>query len=423
MNSNLRIVLVLSLLGIAVVAYNLVNQEPGKVSIGNPESDKIILPKTDGHGPLLLKSSADCAPCHQEIYDEWKGSHHEFAWLNPEPRRKELSNNFRNKDCIPCHAPRPLIEVGYGDRALERETRREDGVNCFTCHKFKNVMAAANDLSPMAKTAPCNPVPWQPVSRVMLCSPCHDQHKVEQDWLRSKYSQVDSEDYKDCNDCHMPITPGPGTKGGSRKTHRGHGFKGGHDAGILKTAGIVRAVAVKEGDSLADKIATLTKRKWQPKSGTTLKRGVLIEVKNTGTGHNFPSDERHRAVDLYARFLPKNGKPQEAVRLARFRNPYRNEFENINPFKDKPNTALKNTISWAGADVELTQVRILPAFNPDRKVFYPESTQLHAGESRFLWFELPDWGGGVLELTLYYKLQPYLSNEESTEVGRSHVSF
>jgi hypothetical protein len=422
LNSNVRIIASIALIGLAIWGFMLVSGE-------QQETPKVVdsslpdIPENSVGGKLTLKASAECAECHAEIYKEWKGSQHEFAWLNPEPRRKELSNNFRNKDCIPCHAPRPLLEVGFGDRALERETRREEGVNCFTCHRFNDVVVGPNDMGAGAALAPCKPVKWAPVSRVMLCTPCHDQHKVEQDWLGSRFADKEGGEYQDCNDCHMPVLDGPGTIGGARPTHRGHGFKGGHDPAILKTAGIVRAKRFDSSEEISQVVAELTSRKWQAKAQVSLDRGILIEVKNTGTGHNFPSDERHRAVDLYARFVPEKGKPTEEVRLVRFRNPYRHEFEKVNPFKDKPGVALTAPLPWAGAELQLTQVRILPEFNPTRKVFYPESTQLHAGESRLLWFDFPEWGKGTLQLRLYYKLQPFLGNDAAVEVSSFDLSF
>ena len=419
MNALVRTLLSLALVALGVWAFLLVSKDGDtrvaeKASLGTE-------PDTSIRGHLNLNSSKQCAACHPKVYEEWKSSHHWYSWQNPEPRRKELSDNFRNKDCIPCHAPRPLLEVGYGKRPLEREARREDGVNCFTCHKFKNVVAAANPLSASAESAPCNPVTWAPLAEMKLCSPCHDQHKVHQDWMRSRYA-VEGPDNKDCNDCHMPVVAGPGTVGGSRLTHRSHAFPGAHDARMLKTAAVVRAAIVEVGADLGTTIKDLTGRSFHPKTKVE-RRVVLVEVKNHGTGHSFPADERHRAADLYARFVSIKGPAGPEVRMARFRNPYRHEFELTNPFKNKAGRVLSKEISWAGLTVDLAEVRVLPDFNPDRKIFYEESTQLQAGESRLLWFELPDFGKGRLEFRLYYKLQPFMSNEDAVTVSAINLDL
>ncbi|MCA9320503.1 MAG: hypothetical protein KDB53_07200 [Planctomycetes bacterium] len=378
-------------------------------------NDSPPFPPTDAHGKLELVSSDQCQECHPAVYEEWKRSHHEFAWRNPEPRRKELSDNFKNQDCIPCHAPRPMIEVGYGKRPLERETRRDDGVNCFTCHRFQNVNAGANPLTPAAKDAPCNPVQWQPVADMAHCAPCHDQHKVKQDWMRSRYFPEGTE-RQDCNDCHMPVRPGPGTVGGPRATHRDHSFPAAHDPAMLKTSATLRAVLLSRSEDLATAARELTGRprlRVQRDEATRAVRLVLVELKNTGVGHNFPADERHRAVDLELRHDPLNGRPADELRLARFRNPYRHEFEIGNEFEDRAFETLEYSVTLAGMELPMRQMRLLPEFNPDREIFYPKSTQLHAGESRLVWFAVPDAIDGALRLRVYYKLNPFVSNDDA----------
>lgn len=415
---------------LALVALLVVGSGAMFVYISTGENDNAVINDARGQGaapfpptnsrPMDLVDCAQCAECHQEIYDEWLGSHHAFSWLNPEPRRPELSNNFKNKDCIPCHAPRPMIEVGYGLRPLERETRRETGVDCFTCHKYKNVMAASNRLGRGAAAAPCNPVEWAPVAEIQLCAPCHDQHKVQQDWMLSRFGDHSSATFQDCNDCHMPAVAGPGTKGVSRKTHRSHAFPGGHDATILRTSATLRAAVVAPGASLKATVASLTGRDWVPPSEleSSDARRVLIEVKNTGVGHNFPADERHRAVDLVAR---SGASGPAGVRLTRFRNPYRHEFEMLNPFEGRAGEVISSEVVWGGRTVSLAQVRLLPEYNPDRKVFYPKSTQLHAGESRLIVFTPP--ADEKIDLSLYYKLNPYLPDDEAVETNTLAVEL
>ena len=400
------------------------------VYLNADESDNVqpqeetIVPPVDGHGAMNLKSSEDCKECHQAVWEEWKQSHHEFAWRNPEPRRKELSDNFKNKDCIPCHAPRPLIEVGYGKRPLEREDNRDDGVNCMTCHRYKNVMAAANDLSPAASDAPCNPVTWAPIREMNLCAPCHDQHKVNRDWSNTRFAVEGSDEYMDCNDCHMPLRPGPGTKGGTRKTHRDHRFAGAHDAEVLKTAATLRAEVIGAEAELASAFEEMTGRRIEVQRGEGESgRLVIIEVKNTGTGHNFPADERHRAVDLEATHLPPGRAPGAETRLTRFRNPYRHEFEILNPFQDRAGETLTSSVSWDGQERGISQVRVLPDFNPDREVYYPKSTQLAAGESRILWFPADLPHQGKLRLRLYYKLNPYMKNDDAVVCNELEIDL
>ncbi|MCB9833129.1 MAG: hypothetical protein H6807_11710 [Planctomycetes bacterium] len=421
MNPLLRVLVVLALVGLAWFGYSRVRIEP------NREPEVVVagvdMPVVDHLPEMQLVSSESCAECHQAVFDEWRGSHHWFAWLNPEPRRKELSDNFRNKDCIPCHAPRPMLEVGFGQRPLEREDRREDGVNCFTCHKYQNAMLTPNGLGEGAAGAPCQPVTFEPLREMTLCAPCHDQHKVKQDWLRSRFA-VEGPDRKDCNDCHMPWVDGSSTDGqGGRDRHRSHAFHGAHDPAMLKTAGSLRATKVAEGRPLAAAIKELSGRDFDPGGRQAGARTVLVEVANTGTGHNLPADERHRAVDVEVRWVPAVGEASPELRLARFRNPYRHEFELVNPFKDRAGEVLTFPVREGEFGFDTEQVRLLPVFNPERKVFYEESTQLAAGESRLIWFDLPEATSGRLEVRLYYKLQPYMSNNDAVTMAAVDLDF
>ncbi|MEE9394893.1 MAG: multiheme c-type cytochrome [Planctomycetota bacterium] len=422
MSAPLRILMGVVLLGLALgVGYYLVTapkEAPTSLAV------KGFGPPPDGgFDTKLLTTSDQCAACHPAIYAEWKSSHHEFAWLNPEPRRKGLSDNFKNKDCIPCHAPRPMLDVGFGARALERESRRDDGVNCFTCHGYRNAILTPNALTSAASEAPCQPVTWKPLAEMTLCAPCHDQHKVHQNWLQSRFA-VKGEAYQDCNDCHMPVMPGPPTVGSERSTHRSHVFGGGHDPSILRTAAILRATLLEPGETVGAAIARFSTRTWRGK-GSDQKAGaaariLILQVENSGTGHNFPDDERHRAGDVVVRFFPEEQPGGERLRLTRFRNPYRHEFQK-NPFEGRAAEVLSNSLTWDGHPLTLSQLRLAPEHRPRRKVYYPDSTQLLSGESRFIWFELPFSGPGRVELKLLYKLNPHLLDDDAVLVSETKV--
>ncbi len=373
------------------------------LSVGEAEdnafSNVAETPPTDGRGPLKLTTSAECESCHPTIYSEWKESHHALSWVNPEPRRKELSDNFKNTDCIPCHAPRPMLEVGYGLRALERRRDREDGINCLTCHQFRNVIATPNPMQgPAAALAPCNPVTWKPMGEIRFCTPCHDQHKVHRDWSQTRFA-VEGPSKKDCNDCHMAVVDGPATVGTNGKTHSDHRFLGAHSEVMLRGAATLEATLFAEGGD----------------------RFVGLSVLNSNTGHNLPADERHRAVDLTVRWLPDDGEAGSWTRLARFRNPYRHEFDIINPFK-VPGVPVRVSVAMDGKELVVGQVRVAASHNPKRHEYYPESTQILAGEARALWFAVPWDRPGRLQVHLYYKLNPYMTDENAVLMRESILS-
>ena len=102
---------------------------------------------------------------------------------------------------------------------------------------------------------------------------------------------------------------------------------------------------------------------------------VTFTLHNKGAGHNFPTEERHRAVDIVYRFVTAAG-PGEWVRAYRFRNPYRDETTPINP---------GNATS--------------------------ENTQLPAGERKTLRATPPDDAIAV-EGRLWYRLTPFVLDDD-----------
>lgn len=233
-------------------------------------------------------SSQQCADCHQGVYDEWASSEHANSWTGEDVRA--LSNDFANKDCIDCHAPRPLFETGVGERVMPRSSRRVEGVDCLTCHLLPDGGVAGTLAS---GTAACRPVEKRELARVDMCVSCHDQHETVRQWRETDYPERGI----DCMTCHMPFRDGDPAKG------RDHRCLGGHSIELVRTAVELRGEANPEG-------------------------GWTIEVENVNGGHHFPTDERSRAADVFWR--PLAGAGEESGRwfhLYRFRSPYRDEVD------------------------------------------------------------------------------------------------
>jgi hypothetical protein len=276
--------------------------------------------------PQSFASSRECQSCHVEPYAEWEASWHAQSWTDTEVRM--LSNDFANTDCIDCHAPRPVFETGLGQRVLPRAARRVEGVDCLTCHQLPDgTIAGTIDNA----AAACRPVARRELVQPELCAPCHDQHLTVQQWKATPFAQP-GPGFKSCIDCHMPFRGGDPTRG------RDHTMHGGHDLELVRSAVELRA------------------RRAEGK--------VLVEVENVAAGHNFPTDERSRAADIFWRPLATQGsEPQPWRHLYRFRNPYRYEV-------GIPNTELPFG-QTAAAEI--------------------------AGEG----------AEGALEVALFYKLSPY----------------
>lgn len=258
--------------------------------------------------------SRSCQPCHEDVFDEWKDSQHAIAFLNPLVRREDMADGFRKKDCIPCHAPRPVFEAGLGKsaRVLTRETARAEGVDCLSCHRVGEGVAASRP----GLAGACNPVFRPELTSTDLCAPCHNQHNTIDEWEASAPALRGT----NCNGCHMPEVDRPATATRPARKGRSHASHGGKDAQLLASAATVDFAlsAADDGGRVLD--VTLT---------------------NTGCAHNFPTDARHRAVDVVVTLLGARGEqvgpiaklgPGEEGGSARvrLRNPYRDEFGKTN---------------------------------------------------------------------------------------------
>lgn len=282
--------------------------------------------------PKVWTSSRECKACHEDVWNEWYGSHHQISYLNPEVRK--LSDDFRNKECQACHLPVPVSQTGYAKRTLPRQTLLDEGVSCLSCHLGKNgEILGARTL----EAAPCAPVASTEMASVDMCASCHNQHQTTDQWRASPQAAQ----AVTCNTCHMPEVTRK-LAGGGTKTGRGHAFLGAHDKATLRAAG--KFTFARDGD---DKVA--------------------LTLENVGAGHNFPTEERHRAVDMLYRFVMDDESVGEWVRAYRFRQPYRDE--------KGPNT------------------------------------QLPAGESKTVAVEIPE-GAVRAEARLWYRLTPYIGDED-----------
>lgn len=283
-------------------------------------------------------SSVQCKDCHADVWAEWHGSHHQIAYLNPEVRA--LSEDFRNKDCQACHLPVPISMTGYGTRTLPRQTFPDEGVSCLTCHLGKAGEILGRNSVP---EAPCKPVANTDVISMGLCESCHNQHQTTDQWRASPQAAAGTS----CNDCHMPEVERRLGDGSTRKG-RAHRYPGAHDAAMLRTSAKfdVTVVAAEGGGG---------------------GREIELRLENVGAGHNFPTEERHRAVDMVLRFVDGEGKASEWITGYRFRQPYRDEKG--------------------------------------------DNTQLPAGEAKAVRIAVPE-GAVRAEARLWYRLTPYVEDSD-----------
>lgn len=276
--------------------------------------------------------SAACRECHPQAYAEWESSWHARAWTDP--LVQETSDGFANDECLPCHLPEPVLVTGLDQRVAARTDRHAEGVDCLACHALGGADAGRVAGTVDRPDVACRAKKVADLSGVPLCGSCHDQHQTVLQWMLSRHAMEGT----GCIECHMPYRDGDPARG------RDHTMHGGHSLAVLRAAVDLRAR--REGG------------------------GVVVEVENVGAGHDFPTDERLRAADVFWR---PRGTPAWRF-LYRFRSPYRYE------------TDVVETVLPAHASVRI------PLDDPD--------------------------AAGPLEVALFYKLTPYWSDPQRPDPER-----
>jgi hypothetical protein len=215
-----------------------------------------------------------------------------------------------------------------------------------------------------------------------------------QDWQATEFASGPTK--KDCSDCHMPSAPRKATADRPAYVGKSHRFPAAHDPDMLKKAASMTASLDGKGR-------------------------LLVTVKNDGTGHNVPSDERHRAVDLAVTFRDRAGNAVTA-QVDRYRNPYRDEFHLKNPLRT-PGAERDYQVGFgAFGSVDVHAKRVPASFNPDRKVFHSESMQIPAGEARSYVITLPPNAVGMT-VRLIYKLNPFVKDEDGTLLHEESIEL
>ena len=288
--SGARILVVVVVLAAVVAGGVLLSADPAA-------------PAATGDGARTFTKSEECAECHSAIYAEWKESWHGQAYTDQDVL--DLSQNFQDEQCISCHAPVPVFQVGVGERVFERREHREDGVDCISCH----LMPDGRVAGVRGVDAPCRPVKDERLQGAQFCAGCHNQHWTVDEFMASRWSDTHT-----CNDCHMPRQDRPVADGSPvREAVATHRFEGGHYPWMLKKAATVKT-EVKDGR-------------------------LVVRVTNSGTGHKMPSDARHRSFNLLVTVRDEAGNLlTEQQEIAEYRLYYRDqhiESTQIEPFETK----------------------------------------------------------------------------------------
>lgn len=233
-----------------------------------------------GRAPLVFTSSQQCRDCHSEIYTEWLSDQHASAWT--ESNFQTFTENYKRVECLSCHAPQPMLQVGIEKDPLLRDTDRTAGVDCLTCH-----IKDGRVHGTLGSNGACDGILEPQLKTSQACFHCHHTHNLFKEFEASPQFKQGMT----CQDCHMAVVERVVSPGGPKRKTRKHFIHGGgHDPEALKKT-----------LSLDLKV-----------EGRTL----TATVTNIGAAHGVPGEINNRIVRLEISVLVKQkelfqGKEQE----------------------------------------------------------------------------------------------------------------
>ena len=250
--------------------------------------------------------AASCADCHVEIYQQWRGSAHAQAAVDPIYQKLlpqaakdlgELGVGF----CLKCHTPVATVagEVKVHSQVslpLKLNPISMEGVTCDFCHTFSGEENFGKDISPGIYLYPrkgetavkygvhADASATNHLTKVSnfltsaeYCGICHKfNHPFSGEELQDTYTEWKEGPYsktggKQCQDCHMPAYTGQSAIGGPERTNlHAHVFPGGRSDLVKKVASVTALAAIEKKNG---------------KSGVKL----TAVVRNVGSGHFMPT--------------------------------------------------------------------------------------------------------------------------------------
>ncbi|MDP6538919.1 MAG: multiheme c-type cytochrome [Planctomycetota bacterium] len=246
---------------------------------------------TDDGVPAVLEGwrEHECAGCHEAISEEWAGSRHALAWVDPH-FQEALQGLRRPKSCHGCHIPLPLHVGRMRQKPRPRATDLHHGVDCITCHAGPDETI----LGPWGEPTDAHPSvlneSFTPEGQSRVCIACHATNigpvlGIAKDFVRTEQAAKG----ESCVGCHMeaverPAAVDPQTGEASpTRPGRSHALKTPRDPVFLRSAFDLR---LSPGDS-----------------------GVILSIANR-CGHRVPGLEG-RTLTLTAEAFDGAGTPLE----------------------------------------------------------------------------------------------------------------
>ncbi|MDP6944954.1 MAG: multiheme c-type cytochrome [Myxococcota bacterium] len=193
----------------------------------------------DGAQPLTRDELLDpesCKACHQAHYDEWSGSMHAYASLDPvflamNARGQRETGGELGDFCVQCHAPMALrLGLTTDGLNLHEVPAYAQGITCYFCHTVEAVDGAHNNplvlsddlvmrggyANPVENTAHASAysslLDREHIDSASLCGSCHDivtpkgvhLERTYAEWQDSLFSHEVEDEQQTCGNCHMP---------------------------------------------------------------------------------------------------------------------------------------------------------------------------------------------------------------------------
>ncbi len=253
-----------------------------------------------------------CKGCHAEIYNQWNGSMHSIAYLDPVYLAEEAVASRETKGltdtyCARCHTPIGVLSgeippIGPGN--LSEISKK--GIQCDFCHSVNKSTGIGNGafaVSPDGtKRGPYNdsksPYHGSMFSdihtKAEFCGMCHEvNHPVTGIPIEETYTEWKEGPYNSttqCQDCHMThgithfeANPGKASEIGPGRDHvYTHYFVGGNAAvtGVMGSE-VHQRMAIERLKSAATLELVIAEKDSEAE--------VMVKVTNSGAGHKLPT--------------------------------------------------------------------------------------------------------------------------------------
>jgi hypothetical protein len=262
-----------------------------------------------------FSSALACKGCHPNHYNEWEGSMHAYAFIDPintawmNGLRNEVGAEKLGQFCVQCHSPIGFLtgETPIGFDKENVDPLVKEGINCDVCHLMEKASVTAlgdavyhyDVKSGKQYGSIMDPVPNEFHSsegksffkQSNACLPCHDliNHNglpaeiTFTEWAQSLYAMSSVE----CQDCHMESYSGKAAVNGPHRNdlHR-HDFIG-VDIALLDDFPNKNAQRLKIEQLLQNSVTLSAEVPDSVKANSTLP--IKVIVFNDKTGHDIPS--------------------------------------------------------------------------------------------------------------------------------------